>query len=39
MIIAVASGKGGIGKTTESVNLVQSLGFGVHLLGWESLGL
>jgi len=32
MIIAVASGKGGTGKTTVSVNLARTIGAGVHLL-------
>lgn len=32
MIISVASGKGGTGKTTVSVNLARTIGSGVHLL-------
>ncbi|MFO7607884.1 MAG: ATP-binding protein [Candidatus Krumholzibacteriia bacterium] len=32
MIVAVASGKGGTGKTTVAVNLARLLGEGVHLL-------
>ena len=32
MIIAVASGKGGTGKTTVSVNLARTVGHGVQLL-------
>jgi MinD superfamily P-loop ATPase len=32
MIISIASGKGGTGKTTVATNLVQSISFNVQLL-------
>ncbi len=32
MIVSIASGKGGTGKTTVATNLAQSVGFGVQLL-------